>query len=101
VKFVIHNPGRLVSDVDFTIDIGPILRELLPRHSLRVTEVRELEHGCQVRLREGPIINIYHSGTVQKPQGQRSHLASKFAEELQAVIDEVRHGRRPRLIGPP
>jgi hypothetical protein len=50
-------------------------------------------------MREGPIVNIYHSGAVQI-QGQRPHLASKFAEELQAVIDEVRHGRRPRLIGP-
>jgi hypothetical protein len=98
---VISDPGRLISEVDGSLDIGPLLQELLARHSLHVIEVRELEHGWQLRMREGPIINIYYSGKVQKPQGQRPHLASKFVEELQAVIDELRHGRRRRLIGPP
>jgi hypothetical protein len=76
------------------------LRKLLAKHSLHAAEVEETEHGWQLRAHEGPIMNVLCSGTVQQPQGQSPHLASKFVEELQTVIDQLRHGRR-RLTGPP
>jgi hypothetical protein len=99
-KLIIRDPERLISQVDDELDIGPILRELLAKHSLHLAKIEDLDHGWQLRTQEGPIINIYHSGTVQKPQGQRPELASKLVEELQAVIDDLRQGRR-RLSGPP
>jgi hypothetical protein len=105
-ELVLHDPERLISQVGDQLDIMPILHELLVKHSLHVAEVRDLKHGdCkygwQLRTHEGPIINVFHSGTVQRPQGQRPSLATKFVEELRAVIDEFRHGRRPRLTRPP
>jgi hypothetical protein len=99
-ELVLHDPERLISQVGDQLDIMPILQELLIKHSLQVAEVRDLEHGWQLRTRQGPIINIFCSGTVQRPQGQRPSLASKFVEELRAVIDDLRHGRRPRLTRP-
>jgi hypothetical protein len=104
-ELVIRDPERLISQVGEQLDIRPILQELLVKHSLHVAEVPDLKHGgrkygWQLRTHEGPIINVFYSGTVQRPQGRRPHLASKFVEELRVVIDELRHGGRPRLTRP-
>jgi hypothetical protein len=104
-KLVLHDPERLISQVGGQLDIMPILQELLVKHSLHVAEIRDLnhgdcKHGWQLRTHEGPIINVFFSGTVQKTQGHRPHLANNFVEELRAVIDELRHGQR-RLTRPP
>jgi hypothetical protein len=105
-ELVLHDPEGLISEVGEQLDIGAILKELLVKHSLHVAKVGDLKHGdrkygWQLRTHEGPIINVFHSGTVQRPQGERPHLANKFVEELRAVIDEFRLGRRPRLTRPP
>jgi hypothetical protein len=99
-KLIIRDPERLIAQIDDELEIGPILRELLAKHSLHVAKIEGLDHGWRLRTREGPILSVYRSGTVQKPQGQRPELASKFVEELQEVIDDLRQGRR-RLSGPP
>jgi hypothetical protein len=98
-ELVILDPARLISEVNDPLDLGPILQDLLARHSLHVAEVRELGHAWQLRTWEGPIINIYRTGTVPPPQGQRVDLAGKFVEELRLVINELGHDLG-RLTGP-
>lgn len=74
------------------IDLRPLLEALLAKHRLRVAEARELQNCWQILTSEGPIINIFSTGSVQL-QGQRTHLAREFVEDLRAEIDELRHHR--------
>lgn len=75
-----------------TIDLRQILQTLLARHYLHVTEVRELGNGWQIRTTEGPIINIFVSGTVQL-QGRNTDIARKLVEDLRSAIAELKHDR--------
>ena len=83
-----NNPARPVSEGDDAFDHRGILQALLAKHRLRVAEVRKLTHAYQLRTIEGPIINIFATGTVQL-QGQRTHLAREFAEELRTEIAKL------------
>ena len=84
---------------DDALEFRRLLQSLLVKHSLRVAEERRLAHGTQIRTCEGPIINIFHTGKVQQPQGRNPHLASEFVEELRAEIAELRHRRWLSLAG--
>jgi hypothetical protein len=57
---------------------------------MHVAEAKQLAHGWQYRTYEGPIINIFNTGTVQ-PQGRRPGLAREFVKELRSEIAELRH----------
>jgi hypothetical protein len=65
---------------------------LLAKHRLRVAEEKHLGNGLQLRTCEGPIINIFSTGTVQL-QGRRPELAREFVDDLRAAIAEFRHRR--------
>jgi hypothetical protein len=75
------------------IDLRPILQTLLARHRLLVSEVSELEHGWQIRTTDGPIVNIFITGSVQI-QGRNTDLARQFVEDLESAIVDLRHSRR-------
>ena len=94
-----NDPGPLVAEGDDALDLQPILRSLLEKHRLRVAKEIRLQHGFQLRTCEGPIINIFFTGTVQQPQGRNTHLAREFVEELRAEIAELRHRRWLSLAG--
>jgi hypothetical protein len=92
-ELAINDPARPSAEGDDELDFRRLLEALLARYGLHVAEERPLEHGVQLRTCEGPIINIFSTGTVQQPQGQRTHLAREFCEELRAGIAELRHRR--------
>jgi hypothetical protein len=73
-------------------DFRRLLQTLLAKYRLRVAEEKEIAHGLQLRTCEGPIVNIFSTGTAQL-QGQRTHLAREFVGELRAEIAELRHRR--------
>jgi hypothetical protein len=84
---------------DDTPEFRRCLPTLLEKHRLRIAKEIRLEHGFQLRTCEGPIINIFSTGTVQQPQGRNTHLAREFVEELRAEIAELRHRRWLSLAG--
>lgn len=92
-ELAINNPARPSAEGDDALDFRRLLEALLAKYDLHVAVERPIEHGVQVRTCEGPIINIFSTGTVQQPQGQRPHLAREFVDELRAVIVEFRHRR--------
>jgi hypothetical protein len=85
-----NDPARPGPEGYDALDLRPRLEALFAKHGMHVAEANELEHGWQYRTYEGPIINIFNTGTVQ-PQGRRPGLAREFVKELRSEIAELRH----------
>jgi hypothetical protein len=96
-ELAIRDPARPGAEGDNTRGLRRLLEMLLTKYALHVAEEKPLEHGVQLHTCEGPIINIFSTGTVQL-QGRRTHLAREFVEELRDGIGELRHHRWLSLI---
>jgi hypothetical protein len=87
----VNDPARPGAEgFDDALDLPPLLKALFAKHGMHVAEAKQLEHGWQYRTHEGPIINIFNTGTLQ-PQGRRPGLAREFVKELRSEIAELRH----------
>lgn len=65
---------------------------LFEKHRLCLAGLKELPHGRQFRTSEGPIINVFTTGTVFL-QGRQPELALEFVKDLRAEIAEINQRR--------
>jgi len=89
-ELAINDQARPGAGGNDALDLRPRLEALFAKYNMHVAEAKRLEHCWQYRTCEGPIINIFDTGTVH-PQGRRLELASELVKELRSEIAELRH----------
>jgi predicted nucleotide-binding protein len=55
------------------------VHEFLLAEGYTVRDTRDLDQGVQIRTNEGPIVNVYNTGTVQVQGRNKSELEAKLA----------------------
>lgn len=63
--------------------VNDVKEVLATKGAVTVIEERAIEHGVQLRTKEGPIINVWNTGNVTV-QGKMQHLVKPFIDELEA-----------------
>ena len=91
-EVAINDQARPTADENEALDLRPVLQALFAKHGLHVAEAKQLKHGWQYRTYEGPVINIFNTGTVQL-QGRCPELAGEFVKDLRSKIAEILHRR--------
>ncbi len=75
------------------------IERLFCKHQLCIASYRELPtgFGMQFHTNEGPVVNIYYTGTVHV-QGTNCELAAGLAAELRSLIKQERKSNRPAML---
>ena len=66
--------------------LSKIIQDGLRKHGFHILETKPIQHGMQIRLLEGAIINIYHTPKILVQGKSVFESPEKLREQLEYVL---------------